>query len=366
MRTKNAGKWKRVIRRSMTLLLLLLVAFAAACRASSAEVDLAQLLKDKGVPSVAIAQIKDGKLLWAKVFGTQSPGVPATTNTLYNVASMTKPITAEVILRLASKQRLSLDETMDRFWVDPDLENDDRHKLLTPRLALSHQTGFPNWRYQTSQVLKFLRKPGESFGYSGEGYEYVARFAARKTGEDFERLAQALVFEPTGMSNTAYTKRAWFEGRIALPTESDGRYLEPKIGRTYSAADDLYTTIGDYTRFVVSVMNRESLDQGIARQRETIQVTRPNPFHPSKCEFCPDEMGMGLGWEVFRFKKDIYLMHTGSDAGTYALGYFSPTLRSGLVIFTNSSRGERVVLPILDRFGIDDPLARCMRAHMRK
>jgi CubicO group peptidase (beta-lactamase class C family) len=69
-----------------------------------------QWLKKFDVPSVAVAYIENGKPVWTAVYGDQSPGVPATEKTLYNVASLTKPISAELILRLASAGKMSLDE----------------------------------------------------------------------------------------------------------------------------------------------------------------------------------------------------------------------------------------------------------------
>ncbi len=93
----------------------------------------AQWLKDSDVPSVAVAYIKDGKVAWTAVYGEQSPGVAATEKTLYNMASLTKPITAETVLRLASAGKLSLDEPMAPYWVDPDIKDDPWTPLLTPR-----------------------------------------------------------------------------------------------------------------------------------------------------------------------------------------------------------------------------------------
>jgi CubicO group peptidase (beta-lactamase class C family) len=65
----------------------------------------AQWLKEDDVPSVAVAYIEDGRVAWTDVYGEQSPGVPATATTLYNIASLTKPILAEVILRLDQGDR---------------------------------------------------------------------------------------------------------------------------------------------------------------------------------------------------------------------------------------------------------------------
>ena len=190
----------------------------------------AQWLKESDVPSVAVAYIENRKVAWTAVYGEQSPGVPATEKTLYNVASLTKPITAETILRLASAGKLSLDESMSPFWLDPDIAEDPWSKLLTPRLCLSHQTGFANWRRMTGGVLKIRWKPGTQTGYSGEGYNYVAKFAERKLAKPFDALAQEMVFDPIGMKETSYTEKDWYSGRRAMPHGPKDRYT-CRLGR---------------------------------------------------------------------------------------------------------------------------------------
>lgn len=267
--------------------------------AATLDAEIPKLLAEHAVPSVAIARIEGGRVVLERVYGQQSAGVPATAATLYNIASMAKPLSAEVILRLASRGHLSLDEPMHSHWVDPDVTRDERHRKLTPRLSLSHQTGFPNWRYETGKVLVFQRAPGERFGYSGEGYEYVARFAEKKTRVDFERHAQALVFDPAGMASTSYTRQPWFAGRIALPTASDGKVLNPEVNERWIASDDVYTTIGDYARFVVSLMHYDASAADRARQRETVQVSRKEELcPPAKARPCPEQAGapMATRW----------------------------------------------------------------------
>src|SRR5580704_5691024 len=174
-------------------------------------------LKESDVPSVAVAYIEDRTMAWTAVYGEQSPGVAATGKTLYNMASLTKPITAETVLRLASAGKISLDESMSPFWLDPDIKNDPWSKLLTPRLCLSHQTGFANWRRMTGGVLKIRWEPGTQTGYSGEGYNYVGRFAENKMAKPFDALAQEMVFDAIGMKETAYTAKEWYAGRLAVP-----------------------------------------------------------------------------------------------------------------------------------------------------
>ena len=312
------------------------------------------LLADKRIASVSIARIEDRRLAFTAAYGEARPGIPATPGTLYNIASMTKPVSAEVVLRLASRGKISLDESMSRYWVDPDLADDPRRDLLTPRLSLSHRTGFPNWRYETGDTLKFMRTPGEAFGYSGEGFEYVARFVEKKTGTPFERLAETLVFKPSGMRETAYTRRSWFADRLAVPTDADGQALPPQIGEHYLASDDVHSTPRDYARFMIGVMNRQGVDANLAAERIRIHSEREDELcPPPRAQACADEAGFGLGWEVFRFGERTYLMHTGMDKGTFTLGYIELSTGSGTVIFTNSSNGPQSVLPILDAIGRD-------------
>lgn len=101
-------------------------------------------LKQNNVPTLGIGIINNGKLQQIKVFGELKKGITAPFNTIWNVASLTKPVTAIVALKLASSGKLDLDEPLYKYWTDPDIANDPNTKLLTARIILSHQTGFPN------------------------------------------------------------------------------------------------------------------------------------------------------------------------------------------------------------------------------
>ncbi len=105
-------------------------------------------LKENKVPTLGLGIIEDGQLKQVKVFGDIKPGVSAPYNTYFNVASLTKPVTAMVALRLVSMGKWNLDEPLYKYWTDPDIVDDPRHKKLTTRLILSHQTGLPNWRWK--------------------------------------------------------------------------------------------------------------------------------------------------------------------------------------------------------------------------
>lgn len=310
------------------------------------------------VPSVGVAYIQAGKLHWSAAYGEQSQDVPATEKTLYNIASMSKPISAEVILRLASLGQISLDESMASAWVDPDIKDNPWHKLLTPRINLSHQTGFTNWRRQTDGRLTFQWKPGSQAGYSGEGYEYVAQFAQNKTGHDFTELAEQYIFAPLEMDSTSYIKRDWFTGRIAEPKGPEGEFGEPHIMDSWAASDNVYTTPADYAKFMISVMRNENISDHIATQRFDIKHNDTKVLCSPELlgqEHCPNRIGFALGWSVFSYPGETVIMHGGGDWGERTLGFFVPERQTGVIIFTNGANGMKVIRDVASLLYPDSP-----------
>jgi CubicO group peptidase (beta-lactamase class C family) len=317
----------------------------------------AQLLLDQKIPTylkafnvtgVAIAYIENDKIAWTAYYGDRIPGQPADAKTLYSVASLTKPITAEIALRLASEGKLFLDEPIYPYWIDPDVANNPWNKLLTPRLCVTHQTGFPNWRYQSKNVLTFLWEPGTQFGYSGEGFDYLAHFMEKKTGQPFEQLAQHYVFDLIHMQDTSYTPQPWWADRQAKPVESNPR-------TKWCAADLLRATVSDYANFMISAMRNEQLTKQIAAERLTITRNLTTPEESTvACESAPDpahcrvSTGFGLGWRIVRINEDVILDHSGADSDVKTLAFFIPQQHRGAVIFTNGPDvGHQIIDKIL-------------------
>ncbi|HST62128.1 MAG TPA: serine hydrolase domain-containing protein [Longimicrobium sp.] len=304
-------------------------------------------LAEHGVPSLAVAYVHDGQVAWTRVYGEQSQGVPATDSTLYNIASLTKPVFAELVLRLAADGRLSLDESMAPHWTDPDVAADPRHQAFTPRLALSHQLGFTNWRRETEGVLRIGFDPGTQFRYSGEGYEYARRFTENKMGASLDSLARQYVFGPLGMRSTAFTRQPWFAGRMAIPKGPEGRWGDPSVYDTANAADDIHTTVGDYARFIAAAMEGDGLPAALAAQRDSIHATGVEKCDPAKVRVCPARIGYGLGWTLFEYADpaENVRWHTGGDWGEKTIAFYWPGRREGVVMFTNGANGFSVMVP---------------------
>ncbi|WP_417613807.1 serine hydrolase domain-containing protein [Parasphingorhabdus sp.] len=306
-------------------------------------------LAQNDVPSASIAYIDDGKVAWTLAVGESEPGKPATSDTLYNIASMTKSIVAETVVRLSHGGAFSMDDSMAEAWVDPDLTDDPRHKLLTPRLALTHRTGLPNWRYLTGDVLKFQNDPGTQFGYSGEGLQYVAHYIENKMGRPLEELVGETVFAPAGMTETTFTDKPWLDGRIAMSQTKEGKHEYAPRRTAWNAADDVWSSSGDYARFMIWIMdNPVSIERAatywIPRYNLKYQVCQEDRVPPP---LCPRSLGFTAGWTVYDTPDNLIVMHGGGDNGEHTLGYFNPITRSGAVIFTNGDNGQKVIRDIV-------------------
>src|SRR4030095_1153264 len=131
--------------------------------------------------------IRDGKIIWNHAFGVKNASTrePVDDNTVFEAASLSKPVMAYAALKLVDAGKLDLDKPLAQYLEKPYLEGDDRLNLITARRVLTHTTGFPNWRQQ-GQPLKIVFPPGERFSYSGEGFVYLQKVIERLTGQAFD------------------------------------------------------------------------------------------------------------------------------------------------------------------------------------
>lgn len=305
-------------------------------------------LAEYHVPGATIAYIENGKVSWSLAFGHRAEEHPATTDTLWNVASLTKPVTAEVIHRLADLEMIDLDQPMSEAYVDPDLLEDARHRQLTPRIALVHKTGFPNWRSQTGGTLSFIRDPGKKTEYSGEGYSYLGRFAEAVTGKAFPRLGLEYVFSPVGMLDTSYLPPHDKKQRWAHPHDESGQPLTLAPHEDWSGADNLITTVGDYAAFVIHVMESADPTED-ASNRFVITDNQISDGCPLPKSLCPVAVGFSeAAWEIFEYADHRVIQHGGADSGERALAYFDQQSRNGAVILTNGANGGKLIARVVE------------------
>ena len=123
------------------------------------------------IPGLSVAVINDAKIVYRGDFGLTSLATQdtVTDQTIFEAASLSKPLFAYFAMKQVEKGLLDLDKPLYEYLPYPDIEYDERYKLINARMILSHSSGFPNRRQDS---LKIAITPGSNYSYSGEGNKY--------------------------------------------------------------------------------------------------------------------------------------------------------------------------------------------------
>jgi len=322
------------------------------------EAEVPALLERHGEPGLALALVDGGRVQALRAFGLadRESERAVTPETLFNVGSLSKPVTAWAVLRLHEEDELDLDapvlDELEDFTL-PDSEYDPSG--VTARRLLRHTAGLsmpsaagydldgdiPSVREALTEELRLIHAPGERHEYSGGGYGLLQLLLEQRTGESFEVSMQALVLDPLGMEQsgpcyaperpedfaTPYTTR-FEEGRDA---SRHARWRHRRF--PLAAAAGLYTSAAELGRFVAA--HCEAAERPAGRG-----VLSPASVEllASTSEASPR---YGLGLQVLPAAGEhAVLMHTGINHGWHAGVLFVPDLGMGIAVLTNSDGSE--------------------------
>ncbi len=324
------------------------------------ERDIPELMRKYGVPGLSIALIRGGKATWVHAFGIKEAGTgrPVNVETVFEAASLSKPVFAYGVLKLVEQGKLELDVPLTTYLPKPYITGDERLAKITARIVLSHRTGFPNWRDGDSLPIYFT--PGERFSYSGEGYIYLQRVVEQITGKPLNEYMTEAVFTPLGMTSSSYVWRPDFDAVTATGHDSGGKAVELWKPKEALTASSLNTTAKDYARFVEAVLNGKGLKPATLREMETPQI----PLDP-ECRIClkhePKQLSTnlfwGLGWGIDRKDGTDVLWHWGDNGAFKAFVMAEPKSKSGVVMFANSENGLELAKPVVDEAMGEESLA---------
>ena len=322
---------------------------------SKAQIDQILTLKaEYNAPSIAIGVIRGGKLIRTEYYGNRSPGKPVDATTMFNTASVQKAVTSEAVIRLVEKGLIDLDEPLSAYYVHPDIVDDPRHELLTPRIVLTHRTGFLNWPYEYDDgELAFVFDPGTAYGYSGIGFMIMARAIEKKLAKPWPTIVRDEIFNPLGMNNSSIVQEAWMEEIYVTPADAEGGFRTDfafEYG-TWNAADDLYVTVEDYAKFLIGAAENEGIGEQLAEERVRVQSDLTDDVIwgcDGVVDPCPAPFGHGLGWFVFGYDGVLSIQHGGNDRSEAAIGYIEPQTGNGAIVFVNSTQGVLLWPKIVD------------------
>jgi CubicO group peptidase (beta-lactamase class C family) len=163
-------------------------------------------MQQENLPGVAIALIRDGEVVWTEAFGIANTIThkPVTPETLFQMASNSKVVTAYIALRLVDEGLLSLDEPLNAYLSEPWLPPSEYRDAITLRHVLSHTTGLGHLTLSRESLFS----PGRGYSYSGIGFLYLQAVIEEVTGQPLEGLAQEMVFAPLGMHDSSFVSHS--------------------------------------------------------------------------------------------------------------------------------------------------------------
>jgi CubicO group peptidase (beta-lactamase class C family) len=344
---------------------------------------LPRLLELASVPGLALGVVEAGRA-WTRAFGRaiEDPAEPASAQTVFEGASLGKPLFAYGVLRLVDAKILDLDHPLYEYLPLTEASS-PRMKRVTPRQVLSHTTGLPNWRQQPGP-LEPVMEPGSKFSYSGEAFFYLQRVVEAVTGKPFARVMREQVLDPLDMKQSSYVWLPDFETRMAAGYDGQENRLDVQaaIGRRTlaiakqwsiplenwryedsaravslvnpqwpalplymvpNAATSLLTTVGDYAKFLNHLVTSPGLDLSPTTRRamSTPQIQLNSALF------------WGLGWGIQRDEYGEVLWHWGANNSFRNFVIADPAHGRAVVVFTNSENGprlyERVIVAVTGR-----------------
>ena len=326
-----------------------------------------QLLDAYAVPGAAIGVIHNGEVWQAVTFGFADVEAerPVTTETAFNVGSISKTVAAWGVMRLVEQGQLDLDAPAGRYltrWQLPSSEFD--HDGVTVRRLLSHTaglslSGYPG--FEPAQLLpsveeslvgatngagdvRVVHEPGSRWQYSGGGYTMAQLILEEVTGRSFSDYMQAEVLQPLGMTSSSYV---WDQHVAQMAATPYGMTGEPIPGPrfTATAAAGLQTTLSDFMRFALGNVLALDGDQGTAGviSRETLATMQTLVATSDEQRVGqPGGSGYGLGYDLFEAGGVKFAGHGGANAGWMARLITAPETGDAVVVMTNGSNGGRV------------------------
>lgn len=313
--------------------------------------ELDDLMKEKKIPGLSMAIIENAEIVMHVEVGEKNSHTkePIESNTLFEAASLSKPLFAYGVLKLVDQGQLNLDKPLSEYLAYSDINNDERINFITARMVLAHTSGFPNWRPE-NESLKIHFQPGERFSYSGEGFLYLQKVIEQISGLSLEEFIKEYVFIPLGINQSTFI---WVtDDRKAKGHDSDGTPVETRT-EPPNAAFTLHTNALDYAKFVLALFKGSGLKPASIHEMFQFQIRVPEGRASSidgLSDRLSDSIAWGLGWGLQHTKIGDSFWHWGDNRGVkcFIVGFRNP--QRAMIIFTNSSNGPLAISEMIQKY----------------
>jgi CubicO group peptidase (beta-lactamase class C family) len=286
------------------------------------------LMEKYRVPGVAVALIEEGRLASELAFGYSNLAseTRARPSTIFEAASLGKPLFAYAVVQRAVAGEIDLDAEVDAD-LNVALPPVQETRGITVAHLLSHTSGLV---YRDDERRRLLTaRPGSTWRYSGLDYLVLQRALEETYGEPLDALVES-VTRPLGMRETSYS---WSdESRETVGYDREGNEIRPTLWDSANAASSLRTNVVEYARFVESVF----ADLAAGEELATVSQLMLRPRVDADAS---RGLAWGLGWGLAHQGHESFFLHWGSNPGFKSLVLASIERRRAMVVLTNADNG---------------------------
>ncbi len=313
-----------------------------------------QVMLQQSIPGLAVAIVENQKVVYAKGFGVKNlanESEKVTPQSLFHMASVTKPFVATSIMQLVEKGKIDLDAPVVKYLPYFRMK-DERYAAVTVRQMLCHISGMPDVRdyewdkpqYDEGALERYVRSlsdlsliaaPGAKWQYSNMAYEILGDVIAKVSGETFEGYVRQHILTLLGMKNSTLLLKEASPQLLTTPHVLNDEYevAVSKVfpyNRAHSPSSTLYSNVLDMARWAMANMNRGELDGKRILQASTYDVM----WKPAG-----EQWGhIGISWFLRKHREYPTVSHSGGDVGFVSNLVMVPDRSIAVVLMSNFDR----------------------------
>jgi len=322
-------------------------------------------LKTFNVPGIAVAIVKDGKVIHSKGYGVKSISTKekVNENTLFGIASNSKAFTSASLAILVDEGKINWDDKVIKYLPEFKMYNDYVTNEFTIRDLLTHKSGlglgagdlmiWPDGSdFKANDIIKNIQylKPVSGFrtkyDYDNLLYIIAGEVIHEVSGLTWNEFVETRIFKPLEMKNTGSTwNRLKDTSNVIIPhVPIDGKLKEivRYKNQTFDAAAGIYSSVNDMSKWVIMQLNNGKFgNQKLFSEKEHTEMWTPQTLLPNRTVAPYNSLfkAYGLGWQLNDVKGKLQVSHTGGLEGIVTQVTLIPELKLGIIVFTNQQSG---------------------------
>jgi len=331
-------------------------------------------MAESAVPGAVVSIFTDTEILFAEGFGTLALGSkkPVVPDTPFQIASLTKPLTATLIMILVEKGFLELDAAIAEYVPEIRFGIPDVEKAITLRMLLNHSAGLQNGgafegditnnglhNYIKTQIpeVKFVAEPDIVTSYSNHNLNIAGYVAEAVMGKPFKELMQSYLFDQIGMKNSFFGVNGYQKELMAMNhTKNADSVMSADPEFVYNSECDpsfmVNSSIENYTKFLMMLLNRGETNQKQILTPESVDEM----FRISKKDLVTAHSGTGVSFGIEQYEELKKVWFAGGVKSTLSWFEIYPEKSLGMAVFSSFPMDrEKILAEIRSELGVTAP-----------